>query len=109
MIQFATNLYYMCQLSLCLLGLLALPALAVRIDDCNLAYWKPHLMGTILIDDTHMGPKRITSRKLSYFDLLPNPKRVLGPHTEVKDTSIKTRRINVLVDEKNLVVGVDCF
>ncbi|KAJ2891493.1 hypothetical protein IWW38_003598, partial [Coemansia aciculifera] len=86
----------------CILGLLlALSAFAVRIDDCNLAYWKPHLMGTILVDDMHMAPKRVTSKRLSFFDSLPKLKRVLGPHTEMKDTSINTRRINVLVDEKN--------
>ncbi|KAJ2441929.1 hypothetical protein GGF42_007129, partial [Coemansia sp. RSA 2424] len=87
----------MLKLYLCLFGsLLALPALAVRTDDCNLVYWKPHLMGTILVDDTHMQPKRITSKKLSNIEMLPKPRRVLGPHTEVKDTSINTKRINVL-------------
>ncbi|KAJ2859216.1 hypothetical protein GGH94_006218 [Coemansia aciculifera] len=90
-------------------SLLALSALGVRIDDCNLAYWKPRLMGTVLVDDMHPAPRRITSKKLSFWDKLPKHKRVIGPHTEMKDTSINTERINVLVDDRYVVVGVDCF
>ncbi|KAJ2076515.1 hypothetical protein GGI09_008405 [Coemansia sp. S100] len=89
--------------------LLALPAFGVRIDDCNLAYWKPRLMNTRLVDDMHPAPRRTTSKKLSFLDQLPKQKRVLGPHTEMKDTSINTQRINVLVDDRYVVVGVDCF
>ncbi|KAJ1818235.1 hypothetical protein IWW57_003154 [Coemansia sp. S610] len=88
--------------------LLALAARAVRIDDCNLAYWKPKLMNTILVDDMHMAPRRC-SKKLSFYENIPKPKRILGPHTEVKDTSIDTKRINILVDDRYVVVGVDCF
>ncbi|KAJ2491861.1 hypothetical protein IWW37_001939 [Coemansia sp. RSA 2050] len=89
-------------------SLFALAVLAVRIDDCNLAYWKPKLVNTILVDDMHLAPRRY-SKKLSFYEKIPKPKRILGPHTEVKDTSVDTRRINILVDDKYVVVGVDCF
>ncbi|KAJ2364926.1 hypothetical protein H4S01_003523 [Coemansia sp. RSA 2610] len=89
--------------------LLGISADARTFDNCNLAYWKPRLMRTVLVDENHMPTHRTFNQKLSFFDALPQPKRILGPQTEVKEKIIDPSRITVMVDKSNFVIDVDCF
>ncbi|KAJ2455760.1 hypothetical protein EV183_000607 [Coemansia sp. RSA 2336] len=82
---------------------------AGTVDNCNLAYWKPRLLKTTLVDKNHMPTHRFLGQKLSFYDELPEPKRILGPQTEVREKAIDSSRITVMVDNNNFVVDVDCF
>ncbi|KAJ2706177.1 hypothetical protein FB645_001813 [Coemansia sp. IMI 203386] len=92
-------------------GILIFPLLchASIPDNCNLAYWRPRLLGTYLVDSKHMVSKRKSERKISIFDSLASPKRILRPQTEVDEKIIDSRRISVMVDENNIVIDVACF
>ncbi|KAJ2852147.1 hypothetical protein IWW36_000527 [Coemansia brasiliensis] len=82
---------------------------AGTVDNCNLAYWKPRLLKTTLVDKNHMPMHRMLGQKLSFYDELPEPKRILGPQTEVREKAIDSHRITVMVDSNNFVIDVDCF
>ncbi|KAJ1769948.1 hypothetical protein IW138_004656 [Coemansia sp. RSA 986] len=73
-------------------------ALGDYADNCNRLYWKPRLVGTYLVDSEHMPQHRTFAQKLSFFDELPSPKRILGPQTPVKEKIADPSRITVMVD-----------
>ncbi|KAI9505969.1 hypothetical protein GGI25_001418 [Coemansia spiralis] len=90
--------------------LVTLPAvLAGSADNCNLQYWKPRLMGTYMVDSRHMPRNRSFGEKISFFDELPEPKRLLEPQSPVKEKIIDPSRITVMVDSSHIVIDVDCF
>ncbi|KAJ1663976.1 hypothetical protein EV178_004516 [Coemansia sp. RSA 1646] len=84
-------------------------ALGDYADNCNRLYWKPRLVGTYLVDSEHMPQHRTFAQKLSFFDELPSPKRILGPQTPVKEKIADPSRITVMVDSNRFVIDVDCF
>ncbi|KAJ2800071.1 hypothetical protein H4R21_003320 [Coemansia helicoidea] len=76
---------------------------------CNRVYWRQKMVGTILVDEHHMSAARRSERKLSNFESIPDPKRILGPHDEVVEKIVDPWRTTVMVDARNVVIDVDCF
>lgn len=91
--------------------LLQLTAVLARIpDNCNQVYWKPRMMGKILIEEDYMPTNfKKLKEEFAYLDDLDKPRRVLGPQTPVKDKNINSFRITVMVDQYHRVIGVECF
>ncbi|KAJ2785066.1 hypothetical protein H4R18_000774 [Coemansia javaensis] len=77
---------------------------AHAIDNCNRAYWRQKMVGTLLVDRDHMAGARGSERRLSNFEAVPEPKRILGPHTEVREKIVDPWRLTVMVDAHNVVV-----
>ncbi|KAJ2515708.1 hypothetical protein GGI11_003682 [Coemansia sp. RSA 2049] len=84
-------------------------ALGDYADSCNRLYWKPRLVGTYLVDSEHMPQHHPFGQKLSFFEVLPEPRRILGPHTPVVEKIVNPSRITVMVDSSHMVTDVDCF
>ncbi|KAJ1948767.1 hypothetical protein FBU59_001441 [Linderina macrospora] len=86
--------------------ILMLLAMAVVADECNLAYWKPRLMGTQMIGDKL--PDHVSGRKKSFLGSLKKPRRIIRPTEPVRDHVVNERRITVYVSEKDIVFDVEC-